>query len=31
VYGRFNSLIADFLSLFVGFLSLFGRVGNWLS
>jgi hypothetical protein len=26
VFGRFNSLIIDFISLFVGFISLFGRV-----
>ena len=26
--GRFDSLIVDFVSLFVGFISLFGRVGN---
>ena len=28
VLGRFNSLIFDFVSLFVGFISLFDRVGN---
>jgi hypothetical protein len=26
--GRFNSLTADFVSLLVRFISLFGRVGN---
>jgi hypothetical protein len=26
--GRFNSLIADFVALFVGFISLFGHLGN---
>jgi hypothetical protein len=30
VFGRIHSLIADFASLFVGFLSLFGEVGNLL-
>jgi len=28
VPGRFNSLIADFISLFCGFNSLFGSTGN---
>jgi len=28
VLGRFNSLIVDFVSLFFGFISLFGTVGN---
>jgi hypothetical protein len=28
VLGRFNSLIVDFVSLFAGFISPFGRVGN---
>jgi hypothetical protein len=28
VFGRFNSLIVDFVSLFFGFISLFGCVGN---
>jgi hypothetical protein len=28
VFGRFNSLIVDFVSLFFGLISLFGRVGN---
>jgi hypothetical protein len=28
VFGRFNSLIVDFVSLLFGFISLFGRVGN---
>jgi hypothetical protein len=28
VLGQFNSLIFDFVSLFVGFISLFDRVGN---
>ena len=27
VFGRFNFLIIDFISLFVGVISLFGRVG----
>jgi len=31
VFDRFNSLIADFVSLFDGFISLFGHVGNLLS
>jgi len=31
VLGRFNSLIFDFVSLFVGFISLFDRVGNFHS
>jgi hypothetical protein len=31
VFRRFNSLIADFASLIIGFNSLFGRVGNLLS
>ena len=29
VFGRFNSLIVDFILLFVRFISLFGRVGNY--
>jgi hypothetical protein len=28
LFGRFNSLIVDFVSLFFGFISLFGPVGN---
>jgi hypothetical protein len=28
LFGRFNSLIVEFVSLFFGFISLFGRVGN---
>jgi hypothetical protein len=28
VFGRFNSLIFDFVSLFFGFISLFDRPGN---
>jgi hypothetical protein len=28
VFGRFNFLIGDFVSLFVRFISLFGRAGN---
>jgi hypothetical protein len=28
VFGRFNSLIVDFISLFLGFISLFDSVGN---
>ena len=31
VLGRFNSVIVDFISLFFGFVSLFGHVGNLLS
>ena len=29
-FGRFNSLIVDSSSLFVRFISLFGRVGNYI-
>jgi hypothetical protein len=28
VFRRFNGVIADFASLIIGFISLFGRVGN---
>jgi hypothetical protein len=31
VFGRINSLIRDFVSLFAGFISLFGGVGKWHS
>jgi hypothetical protein len=31
VLGRFNFLIVDSITLFVGFISLFGRLGNFLS
>jgi hypothetical protein len=31
VLGRFNSLIVDFISLFFGFISRFGRLENWHS
>jgi hypothetical protein len=31
VFDRFNSLIADFVALFIGFISLFRRIGNLLS
>jgi hypothetical protein len=31
VLGRFNSLIVGFVSLLVGLISLFGRVGNFRS
>jgi hypothetical protein len=27
MFGRFNSLIVDLISLFFGFISLFGQVG----
>jgi hypothetical protein len=28
VFGQFDFLIVDFISLFLGFISLFGRLGN---